>query len=395
MAKPLEDVMVLDLTQVLAGPFAITVLADFGADVIQIEPPYGDYGRHLFASHTLETKRLVDWSQRRNRRGMTLNLRSQKGKEIFLELVKKADVVAQNFSPGAMERMGLGYDTLKEANPGIIYCAMSGFGQSGPYKDELAYDPIIQAASGIMALTGFPENPPVRVGMQLADFAGATYAVIGILMALHYRDMTGKGQMIDCAMFDAMCTWTLVEIMAGVDITGKDRIGNRHPVALSGAYETRDGQYIVLMIQSDAQWESFLRLVGKEELIAEKWSNKMRFQREDEIDPWIREWVKSRTLEEAKRGLTEARIAHHRVTRPLELRTDPQVLAREMLIGVDDPECGRLKVRGLAPRLSETPGSIGTVERIPELSQHTEEILSELLGYSKGKVAELREEGVV
>jgi CoA:oxalate CoA-transferase len=137
MAKALEGVVVLDLTQVLAGPFAVTILADFGADVIQIEPVEGDYSRRLTASRPIETQRLADWSKRRNRRSITLNLRSPKGKEIFLELVKKADVVVQNFSPGAMERLGLGYDTLKESNPEIIYCAMSGFGQTGPYKDRL------------------------------------------------------------------------------------------------------------------------------------------------------------------------------------------------------------------------------------------------------------------
>ena len=170
MKRPLEDVTVLDLTHVLAGPTAVTILADFGANVIQIEPPgAGDF--RLFNEWDLETRRLTAWSQRRNRRGITLDLRSQKGKEIFLELVKKADVIVQNYSPGAMERLGLGYDILKATNPSIIYCAISGFGQSGPYKDELAYDPIVQAASGLMALTGFPENPPVRAGIQIGDFA--------------------------------------------------------------------------------------------------------------------------------------------------------------------------------------------------------------------------------
>lgn len=396
MNRTLDDVLVLDLTQVLAGPFAVTMLADFGANVIQIEPPKGDYTRHLFASQTVETRKLIDWSQRRNRRGMTLNLRSQKGRNIFLKLVEKADVVVQNFSSGTMERLDLSYDTMKEVNPGIIYCAMSGFGQIGPYKDMLAYDPIIQAASGIMSLTGFAENPPVRVGIQIGDIAGATYAVIGILLALHYRDVTGKGQMIDCAMFDALCHWTFVELFAGVNLTGKERLGNQHPVGLSNIYETQDGQCLILAILSDAEWERFLPLIGKEQLMSERWSAKTRLQRNEEIDRWIKDWVKSMTLSEACERLTQARIANHKVNRLLDLKTDPHVAARELLVEVNDPECGgSCQVRGLAPKLLETPGSVGTAEGIPKLGQHTNEILSELLGYSSNEVAILREEGIV
>jgi len=396
MAKALDDVIVLDLTQVLAGPFAVTILADFGADVIQIEPVGGDYGRRLFSTYNKKLMRLDNWNTRRNRRGMSLNLRSQKGKEIFLELVKKADVVVQNFSPGAMERLGLGYDVMKEANPGIIYCAMSGYGQTGPAKDQLAYDGRIQADSGLMSMTGFPENPPVKVGIPVADYAGATYAVIGILLALHYKERTGKGQMVDAAMFDAICKWTVGEIRL-VEMSGKDRNGNHHPmVAPSGVYETKDNQYISYGAQTDAQWESFLKLVGKEEFIAEKWDYSTRLQRNDEIEPWAKEWARSKTLEEAMRELTEARLVGNGITRAIELETNPQVLEREMYNVVDDPECGEIKgVVGVTPKLSETPGSIGTAQNIPELSQHTEEILSELLGYSKKEISKLKEEGVV
>jgi CoA:oxalate CoA-transferase len=395
MTKALGDIVILDLTQVLAGPFAVTMLGDFGADIIKIEPPQGDFNRHLFASQPPGTERLVDWSQRRNRRGITLNLRSEKGKDIFLEMVKKADVVVENFSTGTMDKLGLGYAILKGANPDIIYCAMSGFGQTGPYKDELAYDPIIQAASGIMALTGFPQNPPVRVGMQIADIAGAVYAVIGILLALHNRSITGKGQMIDCAMFDGLSHWTLVELFAGVNITGKDRIGNEHPMGLAGSYETKDGHNIVLAILSDNEWNNFLKVIGKEDVIAEKWNSRTRLQNKDKIEPWIKNWLKGVTLDQAGETLTRARIAHHRVTRLQELKADPQVADRKLLIDVDDPKYGKMKVRGLAPRLSETPGSIGTADRVPELGQHTEEVLAELLGYGKKEATKLREEGVI
>jgi CoA:oxalate CoA-transferase len=395
MAKALEDIVVLDLTQVLAGPFAVTILADFGADVIQIEPVEGDYNRRLTASRPVETQRLADWTKRRNRRSITLNLRSPKGKDIFLELVKKADVVVQNFSPGTMEKLGLGYDRLRESNPEIIYCAMSGFGQTGPYKDRLAYDSIIQAASGIMSMTGFPDAPPVRVGPNVADYAGAVYAVIGILLALHYKQRTGKGQMIDCAMFDAMCHWTIHEI-GGIIATGKERVGNRHPWAIQDIYETRDGQNLLFAVQTDAQWESFLRLVGKEELIAEKWDFNTRIQRSEEIYPLAIEWAKGKTLEEAIEELNAVRIPNSAVTRAMDLETDRQVLDRQMCNIVEDPVVGAVRgVIGVAPKLSETPGSIDVERGITELSQHTEEILTGLLGYRDEDVAMLKREGVI
>jgi len=395
MAKALEDILVLDLTQVLAGPFAVTILADFGADVIQIEPVEGDYNRRLTASRPIETQRLADWTKRRNRRSITLNLRSPKGKEIFLKLVKQADVVVQNFSPGTMEKLGLGYDRLRESNPEIIYCAMSGFGQTGPYKDRLAYDSIIQAASGIMSMTGFPDAPPVRVGPNVADYTGAVYAVIGILLALHYKQRTGKGQMIDCAIFDAMCHWTIHEI-GGIIATGKERVGNRHPWAIQDIYETRDGQNLLFAIQTDAQWESFLRLVGKEELIAEKWDFNTRIQRSEEIYPLAIEWAKGKTLEEAIEELTAVRIPNSAIIRAMDLETDRQVLDRQMCNVIEDPVVGAVRgVIGVAPKLSETPGSIDVARGITELSQHTEEILTGLLGYREEDVAMLKREGVI
>jgi CoA:oxalate CoA-transferase len=397
MAAVLEGVVVLELTQVLAGPFAVTMLADFGANVIQIEPPGGGFyqARNRSGLSVVENRRM-SWSKNRNRRSLTLNLRSPKGKEIFLELVKKADVVVQNFSPGTMERLGLGYDRLKESNPEIIYCAMSGFGQTGPYKDRLAYDPIIQAASGIMSVTGFPDNPPVKVGINLADYLGGVYAVIGILLALHYKQITGKGQMIDCAMFDAMCHFTLNETHTG-RLMGMERFGNRYPAAILDVHQTKDGQYLLFTAQTDAQWESFLRLVGKEELIAEKWDPHTRnIERRDEVEEWASEWVKGKTLKEAMSELAEARLAGTEITKMSALESDPHVLARKLSVEVEDPKCGNLDgVRGVVPKLSETPGSIGTAEHVTELGQHSEEILTELLGYTKERIAELKEEGTV
>lgn len=394
MTKVLEDITILDLTQVLAGPFALTMLGDFGANIIQIEPPGGDYGRRLQSSRPLTVQRLGNWNKRRNRKGITLNLRSPKGKDIFLKLVEKADVVVQNFTVGTMDKLGIGYDTMKRVNPNIIYCSMSGFGETGPYKNRRTYDPVIQAASGMMDMTGFPDSPPVRVGPNIADYAGGVYAIIGILLALHYKNRTGKGQMIDCSMFDALCHWTIGEI--GAYSMGKKRYGNQHPWAILDLFLTKDEQYLLFTIQTDEQWEAFLKLAGKEDTISEKWTYNMRMQKNDLILQWCREWIATKTLEEAKNELDKAKIVNAEIISPQQLPFDPQVLEREMIHIIDDPKYGTIEgVVGVAPKLTETPGSIGDVTGIPDLGQHTEEILSMLLGMSQEDINNLKNEGVL
>jgi CoA:oxalate CoA-transferase len=398
-SKALEGVVVLDLTHVLAGPFAVKILADFGADIIMIEPPKGGFYRQISASmigSEVEAKR-YSWEIRRNRRSAAIALGSPKGNEVFLELVRKADVVVQNYGPGVMDKMGLGYETLKEANPNIIYCAISGFGQTGPYKDKLAYDPIIQAASGIISQTGFPDGPPVKVGISVADYCGGVYAAIGMLIALYYKKVTGKGQMIDASMLDALFQWTQGHRMAVKMTGGMERFGNRFPAALLDAYKTKDDKYLMFTVQTDAQWESFLRLIGKEEIIAEKWDFLTRnVKRRDEAEGWCSEWARTKTLEEAIEGLSAVRIAANRITTTMELETDPHILAREMLVEINDPELGKISgIVAPAPKLSESPAAIDIEKGIPKLGQHTEEVLSGMLGYSKEKIAKLKEEGIV
>jgi crotonobetainyl-CoA:carnitine CoA-transferase CaiB-like acyl-CoA transferase len=397
MPSVLEGIVVLDLTQVLAGPFAVSLLGDFGADVIQIEPPTGGFyqNRNQTGFSDADNKRR-SWSKRRHRKSLTLNLRKQEGKEIFLELVKKTDVVVQNFSPGTMDRLELGYETLKKSNPGIIYCAISGFGQDGPYKDRLAYDPIIQAASGIMSVTGFPDKPPVKVGINIADYVGAVYAIIGILLALYYKKRTGQGQMVDSSMFDALCHFTLNETKTG-QMMGMERFGNRYPAAILDVHQTKDGEYILFTAQTDAQWESFLKLIGKDQIVTEKWDTHTRnILRRDEVEQWATEWIKNKTLDEIIRELSNAALPCATITKMPELEHDPHVLSRGLLVEVADNEFGILDgVRGVVPKLSETPGSVGVANNVPELGQHSEEILKEMLGYTTERIARLKEAGVI
>jgi CoA:oxalate CoA-transferase len=397
MPSVLEGVVILDLTQVLAGPFAVSLLGDFGAEIVQIEPPKGGFyqNRTQTGLSDIDNKRR-SWNKRRHRKSLTLNLRKQEGKDIFLELVKKADVVVQNFSPGAMDRLGLGYEVLKKTNPGIIYCAISGFGQTGPYRERLAYDQIIQAASGIMSVTGFPDNPPVKVGINIADYTGAVYAIIGILLALYHKKNTGQGQMIDSSLFDALCHLTLNEIKTG-QMMGMERFGNRYPAAILDVHQTKDGEYLLFTAQTDAQWESFLKLVGKEQIIAEKWDAHTRnIVRRDEVEHWASEWVKSKNLNEAIHELNDAALPSATIAKMSELEHDRQVINRNLLIEVEDNEFGILDgIRGIVPKLSLTPGSVGTIENVPELGQHTEEILKEVLGYSTERITALKETGVI
>jgi len=392
MTGALSDVKILDLTQVLAGPFATTILSDFGADIIKIEPPGGDYSWKLLNSRPIQIQKLHAWCRRRNRRSVTLNLTDDKGKAIFLKMVEEADVVVQNFRQPVMDKLGLGYDVLKKANPRIIYCALSGYGQTGPYKERMAYDPTVQAISGIMSLNGYADKPPVRIGMQLADYGGAVYAVIGILIALHYRNISGIGQMIDASMFDAMCHWSIGEV-GGFLMSGGKRLGNKHPWAVPmDSYITKDNKYLVFGVQTDAQWRKFLKLTDREDLAA--WTFNDRLNNRSTIEPMAEEWVLSKTLDEAQELLEDADLPYAKVMDILELPEDPQVLIRELIWEVDDPDCGKLPgVYGTVPKLLGTPGSIRGIPPVP--GQQNEEILCGRLGYTKDDLDSFKSQGVI
>jgi crotonobetainyl-CoA:carnitine CoA-transferase CaiB-like acyl-CoA transferase len=392
MKQALSDVKIVDLTQVLAGPFATTILSDFGADIIKVEPPGGDYTWKLVSSRPIQVQKLSAWCKRRNRKSVTLNLTSDKGKEIFLKLVEKADVVVQNFRQPVMDKLGLGYNVLKKANPQVIYCALSGYGQTGPYKERMAYDPTIQAIAGIMSLNGYADKPPVRVGMQLADYCGAVYTVIGILMALHYRKVSGEGQMIDASMFDAMCHWSMGEV-GGFLMAGGKRLGNKHPWAVPmDAFLTKDNRYLMFGVQTDAQWRKFLKMVGREDLSG--WTFNDRLNNRDTIEPIAEQWALTKSADEAQELLEKADLPYAKITDILELPEDPQVLIRELVLEVDDPDCGRLPgVIGTVPKLLGTPGSIRGVPPFP--GQHNEEILCDMLGYTRDNINNLKSQGIV
>lgn len=396
MVKPLENIRIIDLTQVLAGPFCTQLLSSMGAEDIRIEPPWGAYGSVLYESIPLDVRRRMWGVTQRNKKNITLNLATKKGKEIFIELVKKGDVVVENFGPGVMEKLGLEYQTLKEANPRIIYCSIKGFGQNGPWKDKVAYDTCIQAAAGLLSTIGYPDRPPVRVGPAISDCLGGLYAALGILIALHARDtITGKGQMIDCAMYDATIS-IFVETIAHSLFDGKSlpRMGNRSIMASpSGAYETKDGKLEFIQIQTDAQWKDFLKLIGREGILAQEWSLRKRVEQAEEIDKMAEEWTKTKTQQEIEDILNELRIGCAPVIDLVELEKHPQAVAREMFLEIDDMYGKISGVTGVVPKLSDTPGSVewGAMPR----GAFNEEIFIGLLGYSEETLCKLKEEGVI
>ena len=303
MARALEKVRVIDLTQVLAGPFCTQQLALMGAEVIRIEPPWGGYGSAVFGGHDIEIRRRLFGTNFGNKKNITLNLRSEKGKELFLALVKKGDMVVQNFSPGTMEKMGLGYEVLRNANPRIIYCAISGYGQTGPWRDKVAYDPLIQATTGFMSVNGYPDRGPLRTGPPISDLIGGLYAAIGILTALHAREtVTGEGQMIDCAMFDA--TFSLLQEANALSLIRgepKPRTGNRHPFAVPcDTYETKDGKLHFITCQTDGQWKAMMALAGRHDIVEKGWNLLDRVEHVDEVDGIIGAWTKERTRNEVE-----------------------------------------------------------------------------------------------
>ncbi len=395
MPGPLHDIRVLDLTRVLAGPFATMVLRDLGAEVIKIEQPgVGDESRGVgpFSNEVS----LYFMSINRGKKSITLNLRTERGKKIFLDLMKQSDIVIENFRPGVMKRLGLCYESLKPHNPRIIYAACSGFGQTGPYSTRGAYDMIIQGMGGLVSITGEPGRPPVRVGASIADITAALFTAVGILAALHHREQTGVGQLVDVAMLD--CQVAILEnAIARYLSTGQvpQPLGSRHPSFTPfEAFETQDG-YIVLAIGNNTLWANFCTEIGQPQLINDERfkTNALRTEHYDELRPILADIIKTRTTDQWIADMERAGIPCGPINTIDEVVAHPQIQAREMLVSVEHAVAGTVQMAGIPIKLSETPGAVETPA--PDLGEHTDDVLSELLGLKGNEIAMLRTEGVV
>ena len=392
---PLTDLRVLDVTRVLAGPFAGMVLADLGADVIKIERPgQGDDARGFGPFRNGVSAYFA--SVNRGKRSLTLDLKAPEGRELFLRLVDQADVVVENFRPGVMARLGLGHEELRERNPRLIYAACSGFGQTGPYRERPAYDAVIQAMGGIMSITGEEGGPPVRVGASIGDITAALCTLIGILGALHHRERTGEGQLVDVAMLDCQ-VGILENAIARYFVGGvvPQRLGTRHPsVTPFQAFDTADVP-VVVAVGNDRLWAAFCRLVGRDELIddARFATNAARTEHVTELSPVLADIFAQHRAAWWLAALEAAGIPCGPINTIDRLAADPQIAAREMIQAVVDPVAGPMQMAGVPIKLSATPGAIAGPA--PALGEHTDAILRDRLGLDGRVIARLRAQGVV
>ncbi|MEX0801607.1 MAG: CaiB/BaiF CoA-transferase family protein [Dehalococcoidia bacterium] len=394
---PLSDILVLDLTWVLAGPFASMILRDLGAEVIKIErPPHGDVARTT-APH-IDNESGYFFSINRGKKSVCLDLKSEKGRELFLRLVQKADVVTENFTPGTMESLGVGYETLSERNPRLIYAATSGFGQTGPDRLRPALDIVVQGMGGIMSITGEPGGPPVRPGISLGDIAAGLYTAIGILTALHERESSGRGQMVDISMLDcqvAIQENAFMRYFATGETPGP--IGTRHPAATPfQAFPTKDG-WIVLALSWGVpnQWELLCATIGRADLIDDPRFDTpgLRTEHHADLEPALNEALRQRTTGEWLREFDAIGLPCGPLNDIPQAAEHPQVKARGMLVDVEHPSGFSLKVADTPVKLSRTPGGIHGPP--PALGEHTDEVLRSLLGLTDGEITELREADVV
>ena len=397
MFGPLKGVKILDLTWVLAGPFASMVLCDLGADVIKVERPgVGDVAR--YTAPIVNGESCYFFSVNRGKRSLTLDLKSERGRDIFLRLVEKADVVMENFTPGTMERLGLGYPTLQERNPRLIYAATSGFGQTGPDRFRPALDVVVQGMGGIMSITGEPDGPPVRPGASLGDITGGLFTAIGVLAALQERERSGRGQMIDVSMLD--CQISILEnAFVRYFATGEvpKPLGTRHPVATPfQAFPTKDG-YIVLALSwgVENQWELYCATIGRHDLIDDPRFDTpaLRTEHHGELEPLLIEAMRKKTTAEWLREFDAIGLACGPLNNIPQAAEQPQVKARGMLVEVEHPVIGRLPLPDTPVKLSRTPGGIRGAS--PALGEHTDAVLRDLLALSDDEIADLRRSSVI
>ncbi|MGE5794941.1 MAG: CaiB/BaiF CoA transferase family protein [Bacteroidota bacterium] len=394
--RPLEGLKVVELGQLIAGPFAGKFFAEFGAEVIKVEPPEG--GDPLRQWRQLHQGTSLWWYvQNRGKKSLTANLRLPEGQEVVRRLAREADVLIENFRPGTLEKWGLGYDALAAANPGLVMLRLSGFGQTGPMRGEAGFGSIGESMGGLRYVTGFPDRPPVRSNLSIGDAIASLHGVIGTMMALHHRNVNGgKGQVIDVALYEAvfnMMESTLPEYdMFGVvrERTGSNLTG----IVPSNTYLSRDRVHVVIGANGDSIFKRLMTLIGRDDLgndpsLAD---NAGRAKRADELDRAIGEWTATLDADELLRRLNDAKVPNGKIYSIADIVGDPQFLAREMIREVRLPDGARLKVPAVVPRLADTPGDIGEIG--PKLGQHTDEILGRI-GYSPADIDGLRARKVV
>jgi crotonobetainyl-CoA:carnitine CoA-transferase CaiB-like acyl-CoA transferase len=381
----------------IAGPVAYTLFADFGAEVIKVEvPKRGDTVRDL--GPFVDGKCLY-WSvEARNKKSITLDLRVPEGKELLLQLIEQADAVVENFRPGTLEKWGLGYDVMKARNPGLVLLRISGFGQTGPYRERAGYDRIALAFGGVMGITGYADRPPVRIGTSMADYQSAILGAFSLMMAIYHRDVHGgEGQEIDLAMYESIIRFTEVLVPAYDRMgTVRERRGNKHFAAAPGEhFRTSDGRYLILTISADAGFQRLATVMGREDWLTDPRlaTHESRWEHVDELNAALAAWIEAEPVDELCRKLDEGKLAYSFIYSVEDIMNDPHYLARNSITSVPDSKIGPVRMAGVIPKFSSTPEQ--PIASAPDLGQHNEEVYGGLLGLTTERIAELGKAGVL
>jgi len=393
---PLQGIKVIELGTLIAGPFCARLLAEFGAEVIKIESPgVGDPLRKWRKLH--QGTSLWWYAQARNKKSVTLDLKHAEAQEIVRKLVAGADVVVENFRPGAMEKWGLGWERLSILNPGLVMVRLSGFGQTGPYRDRPGFGAIGESMGGMRYVTGYPDRPPVRVGVSIGDSIAALHGVIGALMALHHRKVNGgRGQYVDVALYEAVFNM-MESVLPEYDMFGfvRERSGASLPgIVPSNTYVTRDDRYVVIGANADPIFKRMMNAIGRPDLANDPAlaHNDGRVARTEEIERVIGDWVAAHDLEQVLHVLEKAEVPASKIYDIADIARDPHYAMREMIQQFTLGDGKKLKLPGIVPKLSDTPGTTKWVG--PALGEHTAEVLS-ALGYDEERQRELRRRGVI
>ncbi|MEV0539746.1 CaiB/BaiF CoA transferase family protein [Nocardia salmonicida] len=394
---PLADLRVVEMGQLLAGPFAGQLLGDLGAEVIKLESPgTGDpmrqWGREQSAGKSLWWPVVA-----RNKKSVTCNLRDPAGQQLARQLIERADIVIENFRPGTMERWGLGFDRLREHNPGLIMVRVTGYGQSGPYSPRAGYGSIGEAMGGIRYVTGDPDHAPARAGISLGDSLAAVFATIGALAAVHHRANTGRGQMVDSAIYEAVLAM-MESLLPEFAVTGyqRERTGSVLPnVAPSNIYPTLGGEMILVAANQDTVFARLVKAMGRPELATdERYStHNARGARMTELDDLIAAWTATFETDALLEQLHAAGVPAGRIFTARDMFTDPHFAAREAIVRLAHPEFGELPMQNVFPKLSETPGSVRHPG--PELGEHNQDVYGGLLGLDEKAIGRLAADGVI
>lgn len=393
---PLSGLRVLDVATVYAGPFAAALLGDMGADVVKVEMP--GPGDSLRGMEPFDGNESLTWAaSARNKRGVTLDLRTEEGKEIFCRLLASRDILVENFRPGTLARWGLGIDRLREANPGLIVVRVSGFGQTGPYNDRAGFGTPATAFSGYAYISGYPDRPPILPSISLADYATGMFAAIGALAALYHRDVAGgEAQEVDAALYESMFRM-LEGVVAEYDKLGRvrERSGNQLSASVpAGMFQAKDGTWLVLTTSTDRTFRRLAEAMGRTDMITDPRyaRNRDRVERRSEVNEIVGAWFAERTSAQVQQECNAHGVPVSPVNSIADIFEDPHVQAREMLVEVDHPKLGALRVPGVTPKFSSTPGAVRSAG--PDLGQHNAEIFAEI-GLTRQDLEDLAERGVI